>query len=120
MDIESVMKFKFLFKKIVLGMGFLLLLSSTGCSKEEQHAFLFWCVRPEQVTKEIRVEGLTAQKKSLVENKLRQLDGFVSCTINNECNKMTIQYNSSATRYMNFERILEEQEITVLSHERLP
>ncbi len=114
MDTEFVMRFKLLIKFISISSWALLFITLTSCSNDNQHAFLFGCVRPEQITQEISVSGLTSNNKNKIENELRNVDGFLSCIISEEKNNIKVVYNSSAARYMNIERILKHNDITIL------
>jgi len=118
MDTEYVMKFKSLIKMSSI-CCVVIIFTCTGCSDDNHHAFLFGCVRPEQVTQEISVVGITSINKKNIENELRQIDGFVSCLISEEKNSIRVVYNSSATRYMNIERILLHNDVAILKRTRL-
>jgi hypothetical protein len=108
------MKFKSFIKLISSSSWALLFITCASCSNDNQHAFLFGCIRPEQITREISVSGLTSGNKNKIENELRLVDGFASCIISEEKNCIRVVYNSSAARYMNIERILQNNDITIL------
>ncbi|MAS97818.1 MAG: hypothetical protein ACJZ85_00500 [Pontiellaceae bacterium] len=77
----------------------------TGCQKESP-SFLFWCVRPELVTKEIYIEKIDDAVKQSVDANFKKMDGFVSSSWNSNLDTLTITYKASEVRYMNFERVL--------------
>ena len=84
----------------------------TGCQKESP-SFLFWCIRPELVTKEIYVEKIDDSVKQSVDANLKEMDGFISSSWNSNRDTLTITYKTSKARYMNFERILIRHKIEV-------
>ena len=88
---------------LILILSFQFLLS--GC-KENSPSFLFWCVRPELVTKEIYIEKIDdAVKQSVVKN-FKDMDGFIASSWNSKRSTIKITYKTSEARYMNFERVL--------------
>ena len=84
----------------------------TGCQRESP-SFLFWCVRPELVTKEIYIEKIDDSIKQLVDAHFKEMDGFISSSWNSNRNALTITYKASKARYMNFERVLIRQKLVV-------
>ena len=88
---------------LILILNFQLLL--TGCQKESP-SFLFWCVRPELVTKEIYIEKINDAVKQSINTNFKEMDGFVSSSWNSNSNTIKITYKTSEARYMNFERVM--------------
>ena len=88
---------------LLLIFSFQLLL--TGCQKESP-SFLFWCVRPELVTKEIYIEKIDDSVKQSVDANFKEMDGFISSSgIQIEIRSRS-PIRASKARYMNFERVL--------------
>ena len=77
----------------------------TGCQIESP-SFLFWCVRPELVTKEVYIEKIDDAVKQSVDTNFKEMDGFISSSWNSNKNTLKITYKTSDARYMNFERVL--------------
>ena len=77
----------------------------TGCQTESP-SFLFWCVRPELVTKEIYIEKIDDAVKQSVETNFKEVDGFIASSWNSNRSTIKITYKTSEARYMNFERVL--------------
>ena len=88
---------------LILILSFQLLLS--GC-KENSPSFLFWCVRPEVVTKEIYIEKIDNAVRQSIDANFKEMDGFISSSWNSNRDVLTISYKTSDVRYMNFIRIL--------------
>ena len=95
---------------LLLSLSFSLFI--TGCKKESP-SFLFWCVRPELVTKEIYIANVDDAVKQSIDISFKKMDGFVSSTWDPNKNILTITYKSSEARYMNFERLLLLHEIVI-------
>jgi hypothetical protein len=95
---------------LLLIFSFQLLL--TGCQKESP-SFLFWCVRPELVTKEIYIEKIDDSVKRSVDANFKEMDGFISSSWDPNRDSLTITYKASKARYMNFERVLIQHKIEV-------
>ncbi len=73
----------------------------SGCKKDSP-SFLFWCVRPEVITKDIYfndVDFLKSLKKdkshALLEEDFKKIEGFISSTWNRVNNSIKISYKSS-------------------------
>ena len=84
----------------------------TGCQKESP-SFLFWCIRPELVTKEIYVEKIDDSVEQSIDANFKEIDGFISSSWNPNRDILTITYKASKARYMNFERVLIQRKIEV-------
>ena len=92
----------------------------SGCKKNSP-SFLFWCVRPEVITKDIYfsdVDFLKSLKKdkfhALLEEDFKKIEGFISSTWNIENNSVEISYKSSQSRLMNYERIFHNHNIKIV------
>ena len=95
---------------LMLLLSFQLLLA--GCQKESPN-FLFWCVRPEVVTKKIYIENINDAVKESVDRNFKDMDGFISSSWNSNKDILIITYKASEARYMNFERVLIRHELKV-------
>ena len=92
----------------------------SGCKKDSP-SFLFWCVRPEVITKNIYFSDVDFLK-SLKQNKshasleedFRKTEGFISSTWDTVNNSVKISYKSSQSRLMNFERIFQNHNIKIV------
>ena len=113
------MKYKMKHRKKILMIIFTGLLCS-GCKKNSP-SFLFWCVRPEVVTKDIffsDVDFLKSLEKdkshALLEEDFKKIEGFVSSKWDLVNNSVKISYKSSHSRLMNYERIFHNHNIKII------
>ena len=91
-----------------------LALRSGGCSdqakatgKDKSPAFLFWCFRKEVVSEVFHVpEMTTAAAATYIQGKLRGIPGFVRSSCDLQARTLTVDYQSSAIRKMNFEEAI--------------
>jgi hypothetical protein len=104
------MKFKLQPSWRLLSISFFLFI--TGCQKESP-SFLFWCVRPELVTKEINISAVDNAVKQSVDESFKKMDGFVSSQWNSNKDSLMLTYKTSEARYMNFERVLMLHQIVI-------
>ncbi|MEI6892674.1 MAG: hypothetical protein V5783_10935 [Pontiella sp.] len=84
----------------------------TGCGdKEAQSAkkevdptFLFWCFRKEIVSTDYHVPKMkTPEIASYLQNHIKAIPGYVDSSFNLSTQTITIEYESSSVRKMNFE-----------------
>ena len=94
----------------------------SGCKKDSP-TFLFWCVRPEVITKSIYFDGsdldfikLAQKNKSpaVLEEDFKKIEGFISSTWDYVNNSVKISYKSSQSRLMNYERIFHNHNIKIV------
>ena len=83
----------------------------TGCgdkkSKEEDPTFMFWCFRKEQVSDAYRIPDMKSQEAATyLRGRMKTIPGYVDSTVDLAANTMTITYNSSTVRKMNFEETI--------------
>lgn len=115
------MKYKIKYRKEILMIIFTGLLCS-GCKKDSP-TFLFWCVRPEVITKSIHFDGsdldfirLAKENKSpaVLEEDFKKIEGFISSSWDYANNLVKISYKSSQSRLMNYERIFHNHNIKIV------
>ena len=113
------MKYKIKYRKQILMIIFTGLLCS-GCKKDSP-SFLFWCVRPEVITKDIYfsdVDFLKSLKKNkyhaLLEEDFKKIEGFISSKWDIANNSVRISYKSSQSRLMNYERIFHNHNVKIV------
>ena len=115
------MKYKIKYRKQILMIIFTGLLCS-GCKKDSP-TFLFWCVRPEVITKSIYFDGsdldfikLAQKNKSpaVLEEDFKKIEGFISSSWDYANNSVKISYKSSQSRLMNYERIFHNHNIKIV------
>lgn len=87
----------------------------TGCEDKEAKAkekksdptFMFWCFRQENVSADYHVpEMKTPAAASYLLNKMRSVPGYVSSDYDLSSQILTVEYQSSAIRAMNFEEAI--------------
>ncbi len=91
-----------------------LALLSAGCGEGangnkngKSPAFMFWCFRQEVVSSDFHVPEMdTAAIANYLQNRMRSVPGFVDCSCNLADRTLTIRYQSSVTRKMNFEEAI--------------
>ena len=115
------MKYKIKYRKQILIIIFTGLLC-TGCKKESP-SFLFWCVRPEVITKEIYFDGSyldfinSGQKNkfsTFLEEDFKKIEGFISSRWDYANDSVKISYKSSQSRLMNYEHIFHKHNIKIV------
>ena len=115
------MKYKIKYRKQILIVIFTGLLCS-GCKKDSP-TFLFWCIRPEVITKSIYFDGsdldfikLAQKNKSpaVLEEDFKKIEGFISSSWDYANNSVKISYKSSKSRLMNYERIFHNHNIKIV------
>ena len=121
MILDLHMKYKIKYRKQVVMIIFTGLLCS-GCKKDSP-TFLFWCVRPEVITKSIYFDGsdldfikLAQKNKSpaVLEEDFKKIEGFISSSWDYANNSVKISYKSSQSRLMNYERIFHNHNIKIV------
>ena len=121
MILDLHMKYKIKYRKQVVMIIFTGLLCS-GCKKDSP-TFLFWCVRPEVITKSIYFDGsdldfikLAQKNKSpaVLEEDFKKIEGFISSSWDYANNSVKISYKSSKSRLMNYERIFHNHNIKIV------
>ncbi len=94
----------------------------SGCKKDSP-TFLFWCARPEVITKSIYFDGSDldfvklAQKNNspaVLEEDFKKIEGFISSSWDYANNSVKISYESSQSRLMNYERIFHNHNIKIV------
>jgi len=90
-----------------------LTLITSGCGKQsagengKSPAFMFWCFRKEVVSDTFHVPEMTTPTiATYLQNHLRAIPGFVSSRCNLEQRTLTVSYQSSVVRKMNFEEAI--------------
>ena len=92
-----------------------LMLLTAGCSggdnrakeKKADPTFMFWCFRKEIVSAEYHVpEMATTAAATYLQQASRSVPGYESSSVDLENRTMTIRYNSSTIRKMNFEEAI--------------
>ena len=111
------MKYKIKYRKQILIIIFTGLLC-TGCKKESP-SFLFWCVRPEVITKEIYFDGsYNSEQKNkfsnFLEEDFKKIEGFISSRWNYANDSVKISYKCSQSRLMNYEHIFHKHNIKIV------
>ena len=91
-----------------------------GCKKDSP-SFLFWCLRPEVITENIyfnNAELIKSLKKdkshTLLEEDLKKIEGFISLKWDIVNSSVSIKYESSQSRLMNYERIFQKHNIKIV------
>ncbi len=82
-----------------------------GCSdkaeKDANPTFMFWCFRKEIVSDEYHVpEMATPATAAYLQSGLKVVPGYVDSSYNIDKRTMTIRYQSSTVRKMNFEEAI--------------
>lgn len=76
-------------------------------AKEEDPTFMFWCFRKEQVSDVYHIPDMkTQQAATYLRGHLKTIPGYVDSTVNLPENTITVSYNSSSVRKMNFEEAI--------------
>ena len=76
-------------------------------AKEEDPAFMFWCFRKEQVSDVYHVPSMKSQEAATyLRGRMKTIPGYVDSKVDLQANTMTITYNSSTVRKMNFEEAI--------------
>lgn len=87
----------------------------SGCSKNDRRAgekdpdpaFMFWCFRKEVVTAEYHIPELeTSAGATYLQNRIKGIPGYVENSCNLATHTMTIHFQSSTVRKMNFEEAI--------------
>lgn len=87
------------------------LLMLTGCkdkdAKNTDPTFMFWCFRQENVSTDYHVpEMKTPAAASYLQNKMKGVPGYVSSDFDLATQTLTVEYQSSTVRKMNFEEAI--------------
>jgi len=95
---------------LILLAGSSLIISGCGEKTTEKHAspaFMFWCYRDEVVSSDYHVPEMTdPTKAAYIQNRLKGVPGFVNSRCDLENRTLTISYQSSIIRKMNFEEAI--------------
>jgi outer membrane biogenesis lipoprotein LolB len=84
----------------------------TGCGKEtdaknKSPAFMFWCYREEVVSDDFHIPDMsTPAHAAYIQNRLKVIPGFVRSQWDQQGRTLTISYQSSTIRKMNFEEAI--------------
>ncbi|MDZ8120458.1 heavy-metal-associated domain-containing protein [Pontiella agarivorans] len=93
----------------------LALLMLSGCKdpeskangKKADPAFMFWCFRKEIVSAAYHIPDMkTPAEASYIQNRLKSIPGYEGSTYDLSTQTMTIRYQSSTIRKMNFEEAI--------------
>ena len=68
---------------------------------------MFWCKRPEVKTSIYSFATLSSNDHQKIIERIKNVDGYLSSEFDFKERAITISYNSSHCRYMNFEKELE-------------
>lgn len=86
---------------------------TSGCGKQsdgasgKSPAFMFWCFRKEVVSDTFHVPDMTTPAiASYLQSHLRAIPGFVDSRCNLEQRTLTVSYQSTTVRKMNFEEAI--------------
>ncbi len=88
-----------------------LMLLAAGCkekpSNSEIKTFMFWCFREEIVSADYHVPDMTTPAiATFIQNRLKQVPGYDDSTCNLQDRMLTVSYQSSMVRSMNFEEAI--------------
>ncbi len=96
-----------------------LLLSCTACKdakarkearlqeKKANPTFMFWCFRKEIVSDDYIVSEMSKPATAAyLQNRMKTIPGYVDSTFNLQTHTLTIRYQSSTVRKMNFEEAI--------------
>ncbi len=88
-----------------------LMMAVKGCSKQtaenKSPAFMFWCFREEVVSSDLHVPDMTTPAEAAyLQNRLKTIPGFERSRCDLENHTLTVSYQSSTTRKMNFEEAI--------------
>jgi len=87
----------------------------TGCGDEKARAkekdanptFMFWCFRKEIVSTDFYIPDMKKPAAaSYIQNRLKNIPGYVQSDYNLSTQTMTVEYKSSTVRKMNFEEAI--------------
>ncbi len=98
-------------KHSILGLLIVAMLATVGCDKasksDKSPAFMFWCFRPENVSAEFVVPKMaTTEDATLLHNRFKAIPGFVESRFDLDNKTVTVKYQSSVIRSMNFEEAI--------------
>ena len=98
-------------KKLLLLLLAVPALFVSGCSdkeaKKDDPTFMFWCFRKEQVSDVYHIpEMKTQEAATYLRSRIKGVVGYVDSTVDLQANTMSITYNSSTIRKMNFEEAI--------------
>ncbi len=88
-----------------------LLLLSTGCTdkanKDSKRTFMFWCFRQEIQSASFHIAKLnTTAQAAYIQNRLKAVPGYVDSSLDLENRTITVRYQSTDIRKMNFEEAI--------------
>lgn len=80
----------------------------TGCGEKKKNGevrtFMFWCFREEVVSSDYHIPDMTTPAiATYIQNQMKGVPGFESSRCDLSGRTLTISYQSSVTRKMNFE-----------------
>ncbi|QBG46658.1 heavy-metal-associated domain-containing protein [Verrucomicrobia bacterium S94] len=93
----------------------LALLMLSGCKDDEARlteqnskpTFMFWCFRKEIVSADYHIPDMkTSAAAAYIQNRLKAIPGYVSSSVDLPARTMTVKYQSSTIRKMNFEEAI--------------
>lgn len=93
----------------------LALLMLSGCNDDEARTkeksssptFMFWCFRKEVVSADYHIPDMkTSAAASYIQNRLKAVPGYVSSSVDLPAQTITVKYQSSTIRKMNFEEAI--------------
>ena len=98
-------------KKQIFPILALLLLLLSGCEesneKKAKPTFMFWCFRKEIVSADYSIPDMNSpQIATYIQRHLKSIPGFVDSRVQMETHTLTVDYQSSVTRKMNFEEAI--------------
>lgn len=81
--------------------------SDTSRASIKSPAFMFWCYRDEVVSSDYTVpEMTTAAAATYLQNRMKTVHGYVSSRCDLDKHILSVSYESSAVRKMNFEEAI--------------
>lgn len=76
-------------------------------AQENDPSFMFWCYRKEKVSDVYHIPSMKTQEAATyLRGRIKSVPGYVNSTVDLQANTMTITYNSSTVRKMNFEEAI--------------
>lgn len=76
-------------------------------TKEKDPTFMFWCFRKEQVSDVYHIPAMKSQEAATyLRGRMKTIPGYVDSKVDLQASTMTVSYNSSTVRKMNFEEAI--------------
>jgi len=100
-------------KKQIFPILALLLLLLSGCKesneKKAKPTFMFWCFRKEIVSANYSIPEMNSpERATYIQGYLKAVPGFVDSRVELENHTLTVEYQSSVVRKINFEEAISQ------------